>query len=97
MYGVKLYNKRPTGVELEYIETVYAACDFSGFVGALYCSKLTCKNCPLMWKGQYHTKKMVNSQRCRYMPGATVLFTHIIGSRGWQKPQKTYTSSSLRR
>lgn len=55
LYGAKLCITRPTGKEFESLNLIWAVQVFQGCVGTLDCCRLTWKNCPVMWKLQYHT------------------------------------------
>ena len=57
IYG-HIYLKRwPTAQEMEHIQRRYEEKGFPGCVGALDCSKLFWKNCPVQDKGQYLNSK----------------------------------------
>lgn len=50
-------NRRPTAEDLSAIESSYNAAGFPGYVGAVDCTHISWKNCPIAHKGQYHTSR----------------------------------------
>ena len=57
IYGAEFYNRYPNRAELKEIAERYEDAGFPGCIGAVDCTDLIWKNCPLQEKGQYHNPK----------------------------------------